>query len=116
MDGSPDIHIDIVRHDGMVVVAVEGDVDLFAAEAFARSLAIAEEMEAPTIVLDLDRVSFMDSAGLHVLLQFSTAERNRQRVSVTQGSPQVQRLLDVTGVRRYLSFVRSPAGVRVNAG
>ncbi len=116
MDGNPNIDIDIVEHDGMVVVAVEGEVDLCAADVFARSLAIAEEMNPPAIVLDLDRVSFMDSAGLHVLLQFSTAERTRDRVSVTQGSPQVQRLLEVTGVRGYLSFVRSPAAVRLSGG
>jgi anti-sigma B factor antagonist len=114
MDGNPNIDIDIVERDGMVLVAVEGEVDLCTADVFARSLAIAEEMDTPAIVLDLDRVSFMDSAGLHVLLQFSAAERTRDRVSVTQGSPQVQRLLEVTGVRRYLSFVRSPAAVRLN--
>jgi anti-anti-sigma regulatory factor len=38
---------------------------------------------APRIVLDLDRVSFMD----------------------TRGSPQVRRLLEITGMGRYLSFV-----------
>ena len=100
------------RHDGTVVVAVDGEVDLCAAALFERSLAIARDTDAPAIVLDLDRVSFMDSAGLHVLLQFSTAERTRDRLSLTQGSRQVQRLLEITGVRRYLSFVRSPVPER----
>jgi anti-sigma B factor antagonist len=110
MDGNPniDIDIDIVACDGTVVVAVDGEVDLCAAPLFERSLAIARDTDAPAIVLDLDRVSFMDSAGLHVLLQFSTAEHTRDRLSLTQGSRQVQRLLEITGVRRYLSFVRSP--------
>ncbi len=113
MDGNPNIDIDIVEHDGMVVVAVEGEVDLCAAALLARSLAIAQETDAPAIVLDLDRVSFMDSAGVHVLLQFSAAERTRDRLGVTQGAPQVQRLLEVTGVRRYLSFVPSPEPARL---
>jgi anti-anti-sigma factor len=59
------------------------------------------------IVLDLDRVSFMDSAGVHVLLRFAVSGRNRDRLVLSPGSPQVQRLLAVTGVRRYLSFVGS---------
>lgn len=109
MDANPNIEIDIVERNGVVVVAVAGEVDLCAAALFARSLAVADKTDAPAIVVDLDRVSFMDSAGLHVLLQFSAAERTRERLSVTEGSPQVRRLLEVTGARRYLSFARSPA-------
>jgi anti-sigma B factor antagonist len=103
MDANPNIYIDAVEQDGVVVVAVDGEVDLCSADQFARSLATAADSDVAAIVLDLNRVSFMDSAGLHVLLQFSGAERDR--LSLTPGSPQVRRLLEVTGVRRYLSFV-----------
>jgi anti-sigma B factor antagonist len=101
------IDIDIVERDEAVVVVVEGEVDLCAAPEFEQSLAWAGAIEARSIVVDLDRVSFMDSAGVHVLLQFSLSEANRSRLALTPGSPQVQRLLEVTGVRRYLSFVPS---------
>ncbi len=93
----------------MVIVSVEGEVDLCAAPLFEESLAIAAATDVPAIVLDLDRVSFMDSAGVHVLLQFSISEQNRDRLTLTRGSSQVQRLLQITGVRRYLSFGPSPA-------
>lgn len=108
------MQIDVVEHDGFVVVAVDGEIDLCSAEQLARSLATAAESDAPAIVLDLDRVSFMDSAGLHVLLHFSAAERDR--LSLTPSSPQVQRLLEVTGVRRFLPVVAAPGPVRVNGG
>lgn len=104
------IDIDIVEYGDLVIVAVEGEVDLSAAGMFEESLAIAGATEATAIVVDLDRVSFMDSAGVHVLLQFSASEGNRDRLSLTTGSPQVRRLLDVTGVRRYLSAVRRSPG------
>jgi anti-anti-sigma factor len=94
---------------------VEGEVDLSGASLFEESLAIAGATDAKAIVLDLDRVTFMDSAGVHVLLQFTISESNRERLSLTRGSPQVRRLLDVTGVRRYLSFLRIPAPAH-NAG
>jgi anti-anti-sigma factor len=108
MDQPPNIDIDIVERDGVVVVVVRGEVDLRAAPEFEQSLAQAEGSGAHAIVVDLDRVSFMDSAGVHVLLQFSISERNHGRLALTGGSPQVRRLLEVTGVRRYLSFVPSP--------
>jgi anti-sigma B factor antagonist len=104
------IEIEIVERDGAVVVVVEGEVDLSAAADFAAGLALAAASRAPAIVIDLDHVSFMDSAGVHVLLQFSVSEQNHGRITVTRGTPQVQRLFEVTGIRRYLSFVPS-AGV-----
>jgi anti-sigma B factor antagonist len=112
MDDGANIDIDILEYDGLVIVSVEGEVDLSAAALFEESLAIAAATDAPAIVLDLDRVSFMDSAGVHVLLQFSLSDQNRDRLTLTRGSSQVQRLLEITGVRRYLSFGPSPAPER----
>jgi anti-anti-sigma factor len=101
------LDIDIREHDHALVVVVEGEVDLCAAEEFERVLATEPVSTARAIVLDLDRVSFMDSAGARVLVQFVMAEGNRDRLALTPGSRQVQRLFDVTGVRRHLSFVPS---------
>jgi anti-sigma B factor antagonist len=108
MGDKENIDIEIIERDGVLVVVVEGDVDLSAAAQFEESLARAQKSDASAIIIDLDRVSFMDSAGVHVLLQASLSERNRNRLALTPGSPQVRRLLEVTGVRRYLSFVPSP--------
>lgn len=108
MDQHSNIDVDIVERDGAVVVVVDGELDLCAAPEFEQSLAAAGASNATAIVVDLERVSFMDSAGVHVLLQFSIDDGNRDRLSLTRGSPQVQRLFEVTGVRRYLSFVASP--------
>ena len=105
MDRYGDIGVNILERDDAVVVVVEGEVDLLTAETFNTSLARAAASRAPAIVLDLDRVSFMDSAGIHVLLQFSLSELSHGRLAVTRGSPQVRRLLEITGVGRYLSFV-----------
>jgi anti-sigma B factor antagonist len=102
------MEIDIVERDDVVILVVGGELDLSAAPDFTFWLARVEASPAPAIVIDLDRVSFMDSAGVHALLQFSVSERNRDRLTVTRGSPQVQRLLEVTGLTRYLSFVPSP--------
>jgi len=109
MDYNANIGIDIVEYDDLVVIAVEGEVDLSAAGVFEESLAIAEATDAATIVVDLDRVTFMDSSGVHVLLQFLVPDDNRARLRLTRGSPQVRRLMEVTGVRRYLSFGSPPA-------
>jgi anti-sigma B factor antagonist len=108
MDQHSNIDIEVIERDDVVLVVVEGELDLCAAPAFEESLVKVGASEAASIVVDLDRVSFMDSAGLHLLLQFSLSEANRDRLALTRGSAQVQRLLEVTDLGRYLSFVPSP--------
>lgn len=108
MDEHSNIDIDIVERDGVVVVVVQGEVDLYVAPKFEESLARAGASRAPSIVVDLDRVDFMDSAGVHVLLQFWNSCRIGTHLALTPGSPQVRRLLEVTGVRRYLPLAPSP--------
>ncbi|HSC02309.1 MAG TPA: STAS domain-containing protein [Solirubrobacteraceae bacterium] len=102
------IDIDIVERDGVVVIALAGEVDLCAAPELEATLNRVAATDASSIVVDLDRVSFMDSAGVHVLLQFSLARGSGARLALTRGSRQVQRLFQVTGVERYLPFVPSP--------
>jgi anti-sigma B factor antagonist len=102
------IDIEVVERDGVVVVSLEGEVDLCAAPELEESLNRVAASQASSIVIDLDRVSFMDSAAVHVLLQFSLAQGNGTRLAFTPGSRQVQRLFEVTGVRRYLQFAPSP--------
>ncbi|HJS95723.1 MAG TPA: STAS domain-containing protein [Solirubrobacteraceae bacterium] len=110
------IDIDIVERDGVLVVTLEGEVDLCAAPELEQALNRAAATDASSIVVDLDRVSFMDSAGVHVLLQFSLAHGNGSRLTLTRGSRQVQRLLEVTGVERYLPLVTEPRAPRSASG
>jgi anti-sigma B factor antagonist len=105
MDQHSNIGIGVVERDDMVVVVVEGELDLCAAPELEKSLAGLGATGASAIVVDLDRVSFMDSAGVHVLLRFATSDGKRDRLALSTGSPQVRRLLELTGVKRYLSFV-----------
>jgi anti-sigma B factor antagonist len=105
MDRHSNIHIDVLERDDAVVVVVEGELDLCAAPEFERSLVTVGGRDTSAIVVDLDRVSFMDSAAVHILLHFSSSQSYRERLTLSTGSPQVRRLLELTGVKRYLSFV-----------
>jgi anti-sigma B factor antagonist len=107
------IDIDVVERDGVVVIALEGEVDLCAAPELEESLNRVAAGHPSSIVVDLDRVSFMDSAAVHVLLQFSVARGNGARLALTRGSHQVRRLFEITGVERFLPFVQSP-GLRAD--
>jgi anti-sigma B factor antagonist len=108
MDNSANINIDVVERNDVLVLVVEGELDLSAAPLLDESLEMAKATDATAIALDLNRVTFMDSAGVHVLLQHSLSDRGRERLILLRGSPQVRRLFEVTGVGRYLQFADRP--------
>ena len=60
------------------------------------------------VVLDLDDVHFIDSAGLRVVLAAHERKVERgQRLALTPGSPQVQRLFSIAGVSGHLQTIAS---------
>lgn len=79
--------------DGRIVVT--GDIDMASAAAFRPVLLASTD----PIELDLSGVTFMDSAGVTVLLQARTV----RPVRITATSAQVARLLDLLGLTELLA-------------
>jgi anti-sigma B factor antagonist len=100
----PSFDIKILERDHTAVVRVEGELDLTTAPLLDETLAQAESGGATSVLLDLDRVEFMDSTGLQVLLARVILNGNGKRFALTRGSPQVQRLFQVAGVMDRLPF------------
>jgi anti-sigma B factor antagonist len=103
MEGS--LHIDIAQRNGATVLSVLGEVDLATAPILDEQMSAVEAGDASTIVVDLDRVSFMDSSGLQVLLAHVFSDQNGSRIRLTRGSPQVVRLFTVSGMLEQLPFL-----------
>jgi anti-sigma B factor antagonist len=84
---------------------VSGEVDLCTAPWLAREFRRAQRT-ASQVVVDLERVEFMDCAGLHVLAEFArAAEATDVRLSITPGPRQVQKLFELTGVGAQLPII-----------
>ncbi len=99
------MEIDIVEGHETVRVIVGGEVDLAAQPRLDAALAQAATSAAATIVIDLDRVSFLDAAGLGVIARHALAAPHGERVRLTRGSRPVRRLLELTGMDRRLRRV-----------
>ncbi len=101
----PDFDVVSVSRDDEVIVALRGEVDLATAPLLERELALDPVQEARTVLVDLDRVAFMDLTGLRPLLSFASPKRPGHHVAITAGPPAVQRLLELTGLRRHFNVV-----------
>lgn len=86
----------VARH---AVCVVEGDIDLASAKEFQRKVLDAMDRHGPALTLDLSRVTFMDCAGLSVLV-FVRAEASARggHMALTGRSDMICRLLRLSGL------------------
>ena len=87
-------------------VAPSGELDIATVELLERALLEVEQTDVETIVLDLSGLDFIDSTGLRLVID--TNERcggPDGRLGVIAGSPAVERLLDLVGLRELLPLI-----------
>jgi anti-anti-sigma factor len=96
--------LEVVRRtdaDG-VTLTVRGEIDLASAHALDRELLDAESL-ARRIVLDLAGLEFIDSTGIHVLIDaHQRAEINGHQLVLTHIPAQAERLFSLTGIKSQL--------------
>lgn len=110
MTESEHLRVDVQSGRDRVVVRLSGELDLASAPVLERELERPDIESASMLVLDLDGLEFLDSTGLQVLLStHRRATEQGQQFAITRGSPQVQRLLDITRVAERLTIVETPA-------
>ncbi|MGZ4125685.1 MAG: STAS domain-containing protein [Actinomycetota bacterium] len=108
------IEIEVSAEAGadVAIVTVSGDLDLSTALELDRSLTGVQANGRP-VVLDLRRVSFMDSSGLRVILAADARARSAgTRLVLVEGPPGVQRVFQLTLLDRRLEFVADPAQIQ----
>lgn len=69
--------------------------------------AACQDSDATMIVVDLTELSFMDSTGIGLLVRMNAACENADRLRIVNGSPNVVRVLDITGIRDQLPIISS---------
>jgi anti-sigma B factor antagonist len=94
-----------VSREDEVIVALHGEVDVATAPLLEAELALSPVQDARMVLVDLERVAFMDLTGLRPLLRLAAPARPGRRISITAGPPSLQRLLDLTGLRRHFTVV-----------
>lgn len=99
------LKIEITRVDGVVHVTPIGEVDLSNAHQLAEALN-ADRFPGSGILLDLSRLSFMDSTGLKILIEADAASRaNGHSFQMTEPTGAVRRVFEISGLLRQLPVV-----------
>jgi anti-sigma B factor antagonist len=93
-----------LRAGGVMSVTLAGEFDLAAAPEIEAAVRRAQALAA-RVVVDLERVEFLDSTGLHVLLAATArARESGAQLVITQPSDCVRRLLALTNTLDHLTI------------
>jgi anti-sigma B factor antagonist len=100
MDG--ELAITVRRERGVVIVAVSGDIDISSVTRLRERLSGLAD-GGQTLIVDMNRVTFIDSAGLGALVGAARrAAAHGGSLHAVCAQPQPRKLLWMTGVDRRI--------------
>jgi anti-anti-sigma factor len=111
MEGSeppaePLLRVERTDHDGVPHLELVGELDLSTANPLKLRLELVEREEPETIVVDLRRVTFMDSIALGILVSHRLrAKQIGRRLALVPGPRHIQDLFELTGMQDYFEWV-----------
>jgi anti-anti-sigma factor len=100
------------RRDGVVWLALGGELDVFTAPHLRAALREAHVRKDDALVLDLRGLNFVDSSGLAVILGVHerTARESETPVRIIiRGSAPVEALFETIGAADYLNLIEDPS-------
>jgi anti-sigma B factor antagonist len=101
----PHFQVEVSQEGQHTVLRLSGELDVSSSAALEDELT---RVNSAVVVLDLQELEFIDSTGLGVLVK--THQRMREvgdQLAVIEGTGQVKRLLELTGLDQQLTIVAS---------
>ena len=99
--------------NGLVHVALVGELDLSTVTKVQEELRKIESTAPPTLVMDLSKLTFLDSTGLRCIITADERAREEgRRVVIVRGPDPVQRVFAITRLEERLEMVDDAATVR----
>jgi anti-anti-sigma factor len=96
---SPALSIRAEHQTGAFVISIEGELDLGGCPDLDLALQAAEQTDAGRVILDIEDLTFIDSAGLSALFEVSRrSATNGNRLQLTRGKGQVADLFRLTAL------------------
>ena len=109
MEERPQFRVELVRTEqDTAVIALEGEVDIYSAPQFKEALLAGIKDGATTIIVDLGRVTFIDSTALGVLVSGAKRVRPKNgRLDIVCTDENITRIFEITGLDRIFGIYRT---------
>jgi anti-anti-sigma factor len=97
------LEVAVDRRGSVVAATLRGELDLASADTARNALRDAVGDGAERLELDLGAVTFLDSSGLTVFIELASTTR----LTITQASTPVRRIIETTGLQEALGLARA---------
>ncbi|MCB9435636.1 MAG: STAS domain-containing protein [Anaerolineales bacterium] len=102
------------NENGVRLISLDGRLDVDGVAALDQTLKDAFEAGQFKVVLDMGRVQYLNSAGLHTLAQYRTFNQwQGGDLRLVRLSPIVRRVLEVVGFRQFFRNYSSPEAAMI---
>jgi anti-sigma B factor antagonist len=109
------LEIETGSRDGLVHVTLRGELDLSSVNKVQEELRRVEADAPPVVVLDLSKLTFLDSTGLRCLVTADQRARDDgRRVVLVRGPDPVQRVFTITRLEERLEMVDDVSAVSLD--
>ena len=100
------LEVQTEERDGLVRIALRGELDLSTVEKVEQELSQAEARRPPLIALDLTGLTFLDSTGLRLVVTADERAREEgRRLVIVRGPDTVNRVFTITRLGDRLDMV-----------
>ncbi|NLH31573.1 MAG: anti-sigma factor antagonist [Firmicutes bacterium] len=93
-----------------LIVTLEGELDLHTAPPFKQCIDshLAKNLALKDLVLKMDKINFIDSSGLGVILgRYKLIQKRGGKLIFVACNPQVHRILKLSGMQKIAYFADS---------
>jgi anti-sigma B factor antagonist len=96
---------DVIPERDHVRIAPVGELDIAAMPLLDQTVRELRDSGFDYLIVDLRRLSFIDSSGLRLLLELqSAANADSHRLELVPGPPEVQKVFEISGTLKALPF------------
>lgn len=101
------IDIKLVRNT--VVVKLQGELDMLIAEKLRREIdSKLEDKHVNNLIINLEKVTFIDSSGLGVIIgRYKKIASRKGRMYIVGASPSVEKILVFSGINKLIPIFKS---------
>lgn len=106
------LEVEIEERDGLAKIVLRGELDLSTVGKVQDALLKVEAAAPPVVVLDLSKLTFLDSTGLRCLVTADQrAREGGRRLVIVRGPDAVQRVFAITRLEERLEIVDDASAV-----
>ena len=100
-----DLELETTKHDRTTVLTVRGEIDVYTAPRLRQGIVDLVDAGSTSIVVDMEKVDFLDSTGLGVLVEGLKRVRTRGGdLSIVVTQDKILKIFEITGLNKAFAL------------